>query len=99
MIQRFCWLTSTVLSLFGCAGCAVNSGPDFHQAAARVEHSTGQSASYQPDLDDQTPARVKALLDGGLTADAAVQICLLNNRELQAAWMQIGMARADFVQS
>lgn len=35
----------------------------------------------------------------GLTQEEAVRIALLNNRELQAAFYDIGVARADWVQS
>ncbi|MFO0752045.1 MAG: TolC family protein [Thermodesulfovibrionales bacterium] len=39
------------------------------------------------------------LLSDGLTMDNAVKIALLNNRELQAAFEEIGIARADLVQA
>ena len=42
-------------------------------------------------------ARVQQLLKRPLTADAAVQIALLNNRGLQAAYNELGMAEATMV--
>ncbi len=43
-------------------------------------------------------AKVKGLLKRRLTADAAVQVALLNNRGLQAAYNELGLAEAAMVQ-
>jgi outer membrane protein TolC len=43
--------------------------------------------------------RVKHLLRRPLTADAAVQVALLNNRGLQAAYNELGLAEADMIRS
>src|SRR4051812_33352730 len=40
---------------------------------------------------------VERLLQRPLSADAAVQIALLNNRRLQAAYNELGIAEADLV--
>ena len=44
-------------------------------------------------------ARVKALLRQPLSADRAVQIALLNNRDLQAAYNALGLSEAAMVQA
>jgi outer membrane protein TolC len=44
-------------------------------------------------------ARVRKLLASSLSADAAVQIALLNNRGLQAAYNQLGIAEAATVEA
>ena len=44
-------------------------------------------------------ASVKKLLAAPLTADAAVQIALINNRGLQATYAELGIAEADVVQA
>jgi len=44
-------------------------------------------------------ARVQALLRKRLTADAAVQVALLNNRGLQAAYNELGLAEAAMLQA
>ena len=49
--------------------------------------------------DAQVTASVRELLQGELTADAAVQVALLNNRELQATYEDLGVAQADLVQA
>jgi len=54
----------------------------------------------QHSADDSAAARaVDSLLAAPLTADAAVQIALLNNRHLQAAYGELGVAQADLVQA
>lgn len=44
-------------------------------------------------------ARVQALLAAPLTADAAVQVALLNNRGLQAAYNELGISEAEMVEA
>ena len=86
-------------ALIAIAGCTVNPKPDYERANSMIQRATGQTAHYDPDADATIRARVDQLLVDGLTVDHAVQICLLNNKNLQAAWMQIGMAKSDLVQS
>ncbi|MGI8431084.1 MAG: lipoprotein, partial [Chthoniobacterales bacterium] len=49
--------------------------------------------------DAQIEQGVQALLRRQLTAGSAVQIALLNNRELQARFEEIGIAQADVIQA
>ena len=89
-----CGLVSAV------AGCAtVEPRVDYEQAAARIAEATGEDNVYQPGFDDVVAGKVEDLLADGITADEAVQVCLLSNPGLQAAFLNIGMARADLVQS
>lgn len=82
------------------SGCAtVNPRPDYDRAAEKVEAATGYCFEYRPENDACTQQRVCELLEGGLTADEAVHVCLLNNRKIQAALYEIGAARADLVQA
>ena len=91
-------LTGLTCILF--AGCAtVDPKRDYSAVTQHVIEATGQSSTYRPDQEDAVESRVEALLAGGLTADEAVQVCLLNNPGFQAAWMDVGMAKADLVQS
>ena len=90
----------TALTCILLAGCAtVDPKRDYSAVTQHVAEATGQSSTYRPGQEDSVEFRVEALLDGGLTADEAVQVCLLNNPDFQAAWMDIGMAKADLVQS
>lgn len=85
-----------VLSL---VGCTIDPKPDYQQARDRISRATGQPVPYEPDDEGVIEGRVGALLQDGLTVEKAVQVCLLNNPDIQAGWLSIGMARADLVQS
>ena len=51
------------------------------------------------ELDKEAAEKLGSLLNRKLTADDAVQIALLNNRELQAVYSDLGVAQADLVQA
>lgn len=89
------WLGFAVLG--GCV--TVNPRPDYARVARHVTEATGQEEVYRPENDQRIPRLVEELIRDGITADETVQICLLNNPTLQAAFMDVGMARADVVQS
>ncbi len=99
MPRRFDLFVFTPLLAF--AGCAtVNPGPDYDRTAAHVEAATGHGFPFRPDADERTiQDRVQGLLDDGLTARAAAEVCMLNNRGLRAALYDVGAARADVVQA
>jgi outer membrane protein, heavy metal efflux system len=48
---------------------------------------------------DQMQERVQALITTNLTVDSAIQIALLNNRELHATLEELGIAEADLIQA
>ena len=52
-----------------------------------------------PEEAQSVRARVVALLRRPLTADAAVQVALINNRALQAAYNELGLAEAAMIQT
>ena len=93
-------LTLAVLSaalLGGCASFSPDGGFDAIQTAtqARIQKDvvwTRDDASRR-----QAQARIDALLAKPLSADDAVQIALLNNPGLQAAFNTLGIAEADLV--
>jgi cobalt-zinc-cadmium efflux system outer membrane protein len=81
-------------------GCAsVNPTPDYDRAGRQVQAAVGQPATYRPDDEQLVADRVAHLLLDGLTANEAVQVALLNNPRVWAAFLRIGMARADVVQA
>ena len=82
------------------AGCAtVDPRLDYEHAGQYVTEATGQEHVYQPGDDELSARLVAELLRDGITADEAAAVCLLNSPTLQAAFMDIGMARADVVQA
>nr|WP_316639747.1 TolC family protein [uncultured Roseateles sp.] len=87
------------LALAGCANLSGDAGFSPVQQAAQTH--LGQSIRMVRSDGDQTAVadRVAELLAQPLSADAAVQIALLNNRELQASFQALGIADAERVQA
>ena len=82
------------------AGCAtVDPRFDYEHARKHVAIATGQADVYRPDEDGLVRNKVEGLMADGITADEAVAVCLLNNPQLQASFYDIGISRADVVQS
>jgi outer membrane protein, heavy metal efflux system len=81
-------------------GCAVEDlQPDYEAARTLVRDTTGQQDVFDPALPPMSAAEVAAYLEGGLALDEALRLALLNNRHLHAAFLQLGVARADWVQA
>lgn len=81
-------------------GCAtVNPQQDYGRVVRHVAEAVGQERVYRPENDELVDELVAGLTQDGIGADEAVQIALLNNPSLQAAFLDIGMARADVVQA
>jgi outer membrane protein TolC len=90
---------SAVLILGGCASFSPDGGAD--KVSDLVRERTGQSVGFQRNLADVASAseRTAELLEQPLTADRAVEIALLNNRELQASFSDLGIAEANLVRA
>ena len=65
-----------------------------------IRERTGKQIEWRKDpaMDDQVAHHIRALVHRPLTADAAVQVALLN-RELQATFEDIGIANADLIEA
>jgi outer membrane protein TolC len=92
---------AAVISMFALSGCATFS-PDGGMAVVAdvagetikkdvVSIRSGEDAEW-------ARSAVQRLLRRPLTVDTAVQVALLNNRGLQAAYNELALAEADFVQ-
>jgi outer membrane protein TolC len=93
-------LTLAALSaalLGGCASFSPDGGFDAIQTATRSHLQKDVVWARDDASRSQTQARIDALLTQPLSADAAVQIALLNNPGLQAAFNTLGIAEADRV--
>ncbi|MEK6675954.1 MAG: TolC family protein [Planctomycetota bacterium] len=89
-----------LLTLAGVTGCAtVNPKQDYERVARQIEAATGQNVTVDPDGDAATRQRALEILADGLSAEEAVQLCLINNPKLQAGFLRIGVGRAAVVQS
>ena len=85
--------------LAGCASLSADGG--FKPVQQAAEQHLGKTVQMVRTEADQTAVeqRVAELLSQPLSADAAVQIALLNNRGLQASFQALGIAEADLVQA
>ena len=93
-------LTLAVLSaalLGGCASFSPDGGFDAVQSATQSRIQKDVVWSRDDASRSQSQSRIDALLAQPLTADDAVQIALLNNPGLQAAFNTLGIAEADWV--
>jgi outer membrane protein TolC len=93
-------LTLAVLSaalLGGCASFSEDGGFGAIQSATQSRIQKDVVWSRDNATRSQAQARIDALLATPLSADDAVQIALLNNPGLQAAFNTLGIAEADWV--
>ncbi|MEW6253364.1 MAG: TolC family protein [Planctomycetota bacterium] len=97
---KTCMLVPGVI-IAAVAGCAtVDPRADYSRVAGHIAAATGREFAYRPDSDGRkVEERIEHLLRAGLTADAAAEVALLNNRGIQAALFDVGAARADVVQA
>ena len=88
-----------LIALSGCATVRLDAG--FDDVKASVEERSKAQIIWNngSDLDRQAEEKVHSLLAENLTADQAVQVALLNNRELQAIYSDLGIAQSDLVQA
>ncbi len=95
---------AAVVALAGllAAGCAkFTDDGGMAPVTDSVRRETGRDAVKLSSAEDMRRARerVQALLAEPLSEEAAVQIALLNNRGLQAAYNDLGISEADYVQT
>lgn len=100
-VKHLCISTGCLLSmLLLVSGCAtVDPSSDYLRAQEHVAGATGHETLYRPDEAALVKELVEELLTDGLTSAEAVQLALLNNRDLQALLLEIGLGRADAVQA
>jgi len=90
---------SGLVFLAGCASFSPDGG--FGDVGKAVSQRGAGEATWIRTADeaDSAATRVKELLVQPLSAEAAVQIAMLNNRGLQARYAELGIAEADLVQA
>jgi len=99
MKLRKLFLLSGTVALAGCAH--VDPNPAFRELANTVHLRTDKRVQWNRGTaqDAEAQAAVASILRHPLTADAAVQVALLNNRNLQATYEELGIAQADLVET
>jgi cobalt-zinc-cadmium efflux system outer membrane protein len=83
------------------AGCSVNPQGAFNDVENTVGRASGKRTSWIRSGEEAAAAHsaVQTLLSRPLIADSSAQIALLNNRELQARFEEIGISYADYIQA
>ena len=92
-------LLGTALMTTGCANFSPDGGMLTVQAAASAELGKDVVKIRNERDAAVVNARVKSLLAKPLTASSAVQVALLNNRGLQAAYSELGISEAEMVEA
>ena len=95
-------LITAALSATFLSGCATFSQDGGMTAVSQMtEQRTGQAVTRASSIDDRdkSAARVADLLKQPLDPNSTVQIALLNNQGLQAAFADLGVAESDYVQA
>ena len=92
-------LLMSMLAIGGCASFSDDAGMDVVTATAGAGINKQVMAIRSEDDAAAARTATDSLLKRPLTADAAVQIALLNNRGLQAAYNELGIAEAARIQA
>ena len=98
-MTRLTIIAAASLLLAGCASFSPDGG--FGKVSQLTQERTGQGVALQRLPEDAQTAqnRVAELLQAALTADAAVEVALLNNRGLQAKFGDLGIAESELVRA
>jgi outer membrane protein TolC len=88
-----------VLVLGGCATFSPDGGFALAEKTARDRLNKDAQWVRSESQREEMEKRVTELLAQPLSADDAVQVALLNNRGLQAAFFELGISEADLVQA
>lgn len=93
------WSVALLVLLGGCTTVSLNAG--FAEIGALVEERNATKIFWNggTELDKEAAEKVRSLLKTKLIVDGAVQVALLNNRDLQAIYSELGVAQSDLVQA
>ncbi|KWV51404.1 copper resistance protein [Bradyrhizobium macuxiense] len=91
------WLLLAASGLSACASFSPDGG--MTAVSDVTQRTIGKDVAFVRSADEAATvdAAVKPLLARSLTADAAVQVALLNNKGLQAAYNELALAETDLV--
>lgn len=94
-----CFIFTIILFLTGCASVQIQE--EWAKVNNYSVEQTGVKIKWQQSEEDAKASNeeVRRLLDSGITMEEAVKVALLNNKNLQAAFEEIGIAKADLVQA
>ena len=93
-------VAAVCLLLAGCVSFTPDGG--FGAVSSAIKKRTGGDPQWLRSnraADEARDSVARVLRNGALSADAAVQIALINNPGLQATYSELGIAEADLVQA
>ena len=88
-----------LLALSGCVGFSADGGMDVVQVRALADERHGPVKIADEPAETSASDRAHALLRKPLTSDAAVQVAFLRNKGLQAAYNDLGISEAKYVEA
>jgi outer membrane protein TolC len=92
-------LVSIALLASSCATTSLSGDLSSIQTSVSSRATIQDFSLPRFDVPEATPEEVDQLLNVPLTADNAVRVALLNNREARAALAEVGIARGEYVQA
>ncbi len=99
-LRRYGGMLTMVGMCWVIAGCSqVAPQADFARARQLITERTGVESVYDPDTPLSTDDLLEDILADGLSLNEALGVAVLNNRQLQAEFMSIGISKADWVQA
>jgi cobalt-zinc-cadmium efflux system outer membrane protein len=95
------WRGSLALAALLPACASTSAAPAFRETSQLVEARIGRRIVWNQGgaADAAVEIRVRDLLSRDLSVDAAIQIALLNNKDLNALYEDLSIAQADLVQA
>ena len=99
LVQCFLVTLLAVVALGGCASFSQDGGFAGIEQTARERLGKDVQWVKSGEQGEATAKRVDELLAAPLSVDDAVQVALLNNKGLQAAFFELGITEADLVQA
>ena len=99
MARAIVWPMLMCLGVTGCASVSLDAG--FAEVGTAVEERSATRIAWNRgiELDQGAAEQVRSMLQRQLTVDDALQIAMLNNRDLQALYSDLGLAQSDLVQA
>ena len=98
-LKAMVYLAVSASLVAGCASFSPDGGMGAVEEIAGTELNKDVAALRTPEATLAARAKLERLLRRPLSADAAVQVALLNNRDLQAAYNELGLAEAARIEA
>lgn len=94
---RWAWILVIPVWVVGCA--SIDARPDFARTSELIAQATGERDVLPAESDATPDSDLEAMRRDGLGLEQVVRLALLNNPAMRAEFLEIGVARADLVQS